>query len=581
MAIYDRDATAATAVAAWLTQFKVASTGAITYVSGSDTFHVWWMHRALQKIAWDFAISGDDEINLAKPNPSTSEALGTIITLNDHTTDYSVNYTVTATVMEYHFGGSVTYDGGDEAYGGLIVLGSVNSSTYLEIIQNNAVLTSHWGTGKNQTDANTLLRVCIQTRTSGADIDGKRVIVKANTWGDTYAVWRTTLGLGESVAAINTASDPQNNTSLGTVQGYTGITNNAQYQLLDVQSDGNPQPFYSKWDRGSNTNKQLYEWIKSLMVYGTSDTIFGIDGSFFTGGPTFSCDVDTGGSGTWISNEIVGWTESGVVSSGLLIAADNMTDTSTTKLWIHLLKGINPTDGTTISGATASNDVDTTITTYNPASNHVGTFTGTAWIGGYGVGIDPADLGVNDSLTDLDGDILSPPNNVSITVSTNGATAPHVFLARKDGALEAPDYTDNTVGVGNTSGNGTFVVTNAIASETPPTGSVLVLDTTGGATAYEELIYTSWTGSTYTLAGTLPRTYTSGDPTFTPILYIAATGGADPRSATTSLIYGGTPFNVMGWVRHGDPSSPDKPVPISGSVGAAGFSTTVQLDDES
>jgi hypothetical protein len=317
------------------------------------------------------------------------------------------------------------------------------------------------------------------------------------------------------------------------------------------------------------------------MVYGTSDTIFGIDGSFFTGGPTFSCDVDTGGSGTWISNEIVGWTESGVVSSGLLIAADNMTDTSTTKLWIHLLKGINPTDGTTISGATASNDVDVTVTTYNPAANHVGTFTGTAWIGGYGVGIDPADLGVNDSLTDLDGDILSPPNNVSITVSTNGATAPHVFLARKDAVLEAPDYTDNTVGVGNTSGNPTFVVTNAIASETPPTGSVLVLDTTGGATAYEELIYTSWTGSTYTLSGTLPRTYTSGDPTFTPILYIAATGGGDPRSASTSLIYGGTPFNVMGWVRHGDPASPDKPVPISGSVGAAGFSTTVQLDDES
>jgi len=581
MAIYDRDATAATAVTAWLAQFEVASDGSITYVTGSDTFHVWWMHRSLQKIAWDFAISGDDGINLAKPNPSTSEALGTIITLNDHTTDYSVNYTVTAEVMEYHFGGSVSFDGGDEQYSGLIVLGSVHlSSTELEIIQDNALLTSHWGTGKNQTDANTLLRICILSRTAGADIDGKRIIVKANEWFDTYAVWRTTLGLGESVAAINTSADPQNTTALATVQAYVGIAENPGYQLLDIQGDGDPQPFYCKWDHNSLGNKALSEWIKSLMVRGTSEAIFGLDGSFFVGGPTFSCTVGTGTGSVWVQNEVVTWTEGTTSSSGVLLAADDMTSSSTTKLWIHRLNGINPTDTTTITGATATNDVDTTVTTYTPDPEHYGTFTGTAWIGDYGVGFIPGNLGVNDRVTDLDGDILAPPNNVTVTVSTNGATAPHVLLARKDAVLAAPDYTDNTVGAGNTSGNPTFVVTSAIDPETPPDGSVLVLDTTGGATAYEELPYVSWTGSTYSLAGTLPRTYTSGDPTFTPLLYIAATGGGDPRTAATSLVFGGTPFAVIGWVRHGDPASPDKPVPISGTVTSAGFSTTVQLDDE-
>lgn len=586
MAIYDVDATPATAVTAWLAQYKVAAGGAITFVSGTDSFHVTWIHRALQKIAWDFAISGDDEINLTKPNPSTSEALGTIITLLDHTTDFSVKYTVDATVMEQHFGGSVTYDGGLEEYGGLIVLGTVNlASTELEIIQNNTLLTSHWGTGKNQTDSSTLLRICVKTKTAGADIDGKRVIVKANEWYDTYAVWRTTMGLGEKVAAINTSNDPQNNTLLATVQGYTGIVNTEGYQLLDIQQDGNPQPFLSKWDYGANDNTKLNEKIKSLMVRGTSDTLYGLDGSFFVGGPTFQAAVDTPGAGTWVQNEVVTWTEASVSSSGVLMAADDMSDASTTAVWIHLLTGINPTDGTVISGATASNAVNVTVTGYTPDPEHFGTWTGTAWIGGYGIGFVAGNLGTNDSVTDLDGDILSPPNNVSISVSTNGATDPHVFLARKDGVLNAPDYTDNTVGAGNTSGNSVFVVTTAIDSETPPSGSILVLDTTGGATTYEELEYSSWTGSTYTLdvggdTPTLPRTYTSGDPTFTALLYDSAVGGGDPRNLTTSLIYGGTPFDVIGWVRHGDPGSPNKPVPISGQVTAAGFSTSVTLDSE-
>lgn len=586
MAIYDVDATPATAVTAWLAQYKVAATGAITFVAGTDSFHVTWIHRSLQKLAWDFAISGDDEINLTKPNPSTSEALGTIITLLDHTTDFSVKYTVDSTVMQQHFGGSVTYDSGLEEYGGLIVLGTVNlASTELEIIQNNGLLASHWSTGKNQTDSNTLLRICVQTKTAGADIDGKRVLVKANEWFDTYASWGTTLGLGEKVAAINTSNDPQNNTALVTVQGYTGITNTEGYQLLDIQADGNPQPFLSQWDYAGNDNTKLNEWIKSLMVRGTSATIYGLDGSFFTGGPTFQAAVDTPTGTVLVQNEVLTWTEAGTVSSGVLMAADDLTASGTTAIWVHILTGINPTDGTVLTGATATLAVNIAVTGYNPDPEHFGTWTGTAWIGAYGIGFVAGNLGTNDSVTDLDGDILSPPNNVNITVSTNGATDPHVFLSRKDGVLNAPDYTDNTVGAGNTSGNSVFVVTTAIDSETPPSGSVLVLDTTGGATTYEELEYSSWTGSIYTLdvggiTPTLPRTYTSGDATFTALLYDSAIGGGDPRSISTSLIYGGTPFDVVGWVRHGDPATPNKPVPISGQVTAAGFSTSVTLDAE-
>ena len=76
MAIYDRDATATTAVTAWLAQHQVDATGAITDDGTVDTFHVYWIHRSLQKIVYDLVASGNDDPNLSYPDPSTQAAVG-------------------------------------------------------------------------------------------------------------------------------------------------------------------------------------------------------------------------------------------------------------------------------------------------------------------------------------------------------------------------------------------------------------------------------------------------------------------------------------------------------------------------
>ena len=234
MAIYDTGAVSSTAITAWLAQFKVASTGAITFVSGTDTFHVKWINRSLQKLAWDFVISGDDEVNLSLPNPSKEEALGKIVTLNNWTTDFAVNYTVTDTVMQSHFGGSVSQNDGDDIYYGLQVLGSSTTPVPLKIIQDEVELTSHWGTGKNQTDSNTQMRIMVKGRSGGVDIDGLRIVVKASTWLETYSIWETTMQLGESVASISTDADPQNTTLQATVEAY-GIAKSEGYKSTIVR----------------------------------------------------------------------------------------------------------------------------------------------------------------------------------------------------------------------------------------------------------------------------------------------------------------------------------------------------------
>ena len=64
MAVYDRDyATPADAVTAFLAQFSITAGGDIRWDTGTNTFHVWWLHRALQKKVWDLATSGNDFLN--------------------------------------------------------------------------------------------------------------------------------------------------------------------------------------------------------------------------------------------------------------------------------------------------------------------------------------------------------------------------------------------------------------------------------------------------------------------------------------------------------------------------------------
>lgn len=575
MAVYDYNADASTAVTAFLAQFTVSANGNIRFSSGTDTFHTWWVHRALQKIAWDLTISGDDEINLSKPNPSTSEALGTIITLLDHTTAYSVSYNITDTEAEYFFGGSIEQgaSGSVTRYSGLNTVGSVASATQLQIIQNNALLTSHWSTGKNQTTSQTLIRILIKTIDAGTITDGGRVIVKANEWGDTYAVWRTDLGLGESVAAINTASDPNNDTLQATVDAYIGISNTEGYQELDISDGSGLKPYLSQWTYGANNKKALYEWVKSLTARDTAATIYGIDGDLFTGGPTFTCDLDTPTGTVWVQNEVVTWDSAGTIpSSGIMMGVDDLTASGSTEMWIHILTGVNPVDGDTITGTSATNDVNASVTSLIPSPNHLGVFTG-AWIGDYGVGFATAELTVADSVKPLDNSgPLSPPNNVPLSVTVNGTTNAHVILAIKDGATGGIDETQYTVATA-TNATSSFIISEAIASDTPPSGWILVKE----GTTFEPIEYDSWSGSTFTTTSPLGQTYTAAKDVIIPFFYdnVPTDGG----NASSSLIYT-SDIDAVGWVRHGDAATPHKPVSIAGTIGSAGLSLAVQLESE-
>jgi hypothetical protein len=330
-----------------------------------------------------------------------------------------------------------------------------------------------------------------------------------------------------------------------------------------------------EWNYGGYNKKALYEYVKSRLTYGTANTLYGVDGDLWTG-RIYNCVITTPRSGTWVQNESLSWSG----GTGTLLGVNTTTGGSTARLILHLNTGVAPAAAATITGAGAAvgtvSGTPTAITT-NPG--HLGQFTGSSWIGAYGIGFNAAQLNSSDSVTDLDGNALSPLNwvNCTVNVECEAGDTPHVYLAKKHATLNRPDEAQLTAAAGNTSGNGTFVVNEAIPSDTPTTGAVLCKAT--GQTTAVALYYTSWSGSTFTLSGTLPYNFTNTDPAWPAFLYEEATGGGTTKTATAALVYSAD-RSLIGWVRHGTPGAPDKPVAISTTLTSSGVNLTVVIEDD-
>ena len=420
------------------TEFSVAANGNIRHDGvSSNNYTVLELHRYLQALADDASATGDDDLDITDPNPS-DRATDSIITLLN-------GYNIDDDAAEHLYGGSITQDSGNTIYSGLSVVGSVNAaSTQLQVVQNNTLLTNYWGTGINNAGT-TLLRILVKTRTGGADIDGKRVRVQAREFGDTFDFFNVTLGDGESVAAISTGSDPQNDTASGTVAAYN-VTNTEGYQTIDLDNGNGARPYYSKWTYNLESDglKALWEYGKYITRRGSSSTIHGINGELFLGITHYY--TFTGGTGTAFNeNDIISWS----TGTGLLLALD----TSGSRVFMQLLTGVAPTNGTTINNqaATGSHSVSGSVSTPTVPKTFLGSYTGTL-IGAFGIGVDPPDLTSSDSLLDLNNVTQSP---TAITISVSGVsegTAVQVIANETAGTVTTGDV----LGEGLAAANGTF-----------------------------------------------------------------------------------------------------------------------------
>ncbi len=451
------------------------------------------LHRALQDFADDASDTGDDELSIVDQTPSDRGGADTNITLLN-------GYNIDQTASEHLYDGSLTQAGGDEIYDGIQVFG--NSSS-IQVIQNGARLTNDFWNEANMTAAtadsvsSTTHRFCLLVRTGGADIDGRRLLGTQRVLGTVYTEFFIGGGTnrGNNVLALTANSDGNNQTAAGTIATWTDIVNdNEGYVGIDADGNTTNEFYYSDWELGSRTKNQFYERGKWIQREGTAETIYGLAGDIFRG-ITHEIDID-GGSGTWVEPESVSWTG----GTGQLLAVDNTTASSSTKMWIQLLTGQVPGDNVTITGnGGATANVNVTVTSRLVPSTFTGTSTGSAINpGAFGLGIGADDLTNSDLLVDLTETNRTPPNNVQFTVS-NLVSGDRVLVGPEDGAsgldLDQLSLSTTLSGASETS----VVVTTTIPSDTPTTGTIRIENDEG---RYRRVPYTSYTGSTFTIAST-------------------------------------------------------------------------------
>jgi len=543
--------------------------GAAHGSSGAGYYPVISFHRWLSDLADDSSYSGDDVLDITKDTPSDRSTDNIITLLN--------GYNIDQTSSEHLYGGSIIQAGGDEIWDGILVYAA--SGMNLQIVQNGAILTNaFWNNqpfgasaiGLNADSSNGIShQFMVKVRTGAADIDGRRLIAQTRVWGKTFSEFKINgTSRGNNVAALTYADDLNNTTASATVAGWATISNTAGYQGIDTNYDGAGEYYYSNWTKGVYSINQFYERMKYLSRQGSSSTLYGLSGELFRG-ITHEVVVDTP-TGTFSAFEKITW-ETG---SGQMLAINS--PTTATKLWMQLLTGVAPVDNQVLTGITsgATAMVNVTVTDRSLSFPFIGQSTGSSIIGGYGVGIQRASLTSNDKVFDLSNTQYQAPNYVTFTVSN---------LVAGDAVLVAPDTGSTAINTSQLalasaltgSAVTSVVVSSAIPSDTPASGTIRIKRTSGSYSAHA---YTAWSGSTFTIASTnfSANNAASGVDVFVSYIDGVATGSTMSFTAIYSA-----DRSLFVRVRNASGTPKIKTYQTTATLGSAGGSATAsRISDE-
>jgi hypothetical protein len=231
---------------------------------------------------------------------------------------------------------------------------------------------------------------------------------------------------------------------------------------------------------------------------------------------------------------------------------------------------VRGTTSTTLTNGTQG-QLYLALSNYTPiASASFGTFAGGKFFGAQGVWLEnmaTSDV-QNFQLIASDGSTQIPPNIVNVSV-TGLVSGDQVMVARSTGSGSTTiNFTQYTLSSsGNGSGSGTVTVSGSIGSDEPSTGTLRIKNSSG---TYDRYAYTSWTGSTFTISGTLSSNYNSSTM-FVPLIDTTAAS----TTATNSLIYSSN-INVVARVRKyaSGVNNSILPFETSGTVTSTGYTVS-------
>jgi hypothetical protein len=516
-----------------------------------------------------------DYMDMTKLTPSSRNGIDQIIQMLN-------GYTLTETLIEHLYDCSIIMSDGDNIYDGFTLIASEGCD--LQIVQDGAVIVNDfWNTipdGETTKGLNRDLtkgiaaRFLIKVRDSGVDIDLRRVLGQTRVFGYTYSEFLVNgSARGNNVIALNYALDNNNQTLVSTVADWTDITLTTEgYNAIDVDDNGVDEYYYSAWNVNKPTRSinNFYERIKWLQRQGSASTLYGLNGELFRG-VTHQIAYSSL-TGTFDDSNPITFSN----GSTAQVLADNGTNT----MWVQMLTGAPPIATNTIS-QTAPDSASATISTMTERTLSFpacGQSTGSALLGGYGLGIETDDLTNNDKITALDNVTRNPPNNQTFYVSGVVSGEDYVLVGLRNGGGTDINAGQFLLHTGITSGSTSVILKAGVetpgtdtksAMDTPQTGTIRVLGDDG---VFHRITYTGYTSG----AGTITFTGCTGCPTATAdnnayISYI------DMLANSTSLSYSATYHsdrNLFGRVRDGK-TTPIKTFEGNGTFGSAGGSISV------
>lgn len=225
---------------------------------------------------------------------------------------------------------------------------------------------------------------------------------------------------------------------------------------------------------------------------GTGSIIVDVEEGTVTAAETFS--TTNGFAGT------VSGTPTAQNAAGRCIFYAVDDDGTVGNMYVQVIAGVAPVDNTRIffGNATADvarfHDVNVTVTERSISAPFVGVSTGSALIGSYGLGLQSADTAAADTYFDLSNTAITPPNNVTFTVS-GFISGDYVLVSENNGGdINFAQMAGDTTLIGAAE---TAVSVGAIPSDTPITGGSkggIRIERDDGL--YSLHRYTSWSSAT-------------------------------------------------------------------------------------
>lgn len=449
---------------------------------------------------------------------------------------------------------------GENLWANIYTLGTIEQHSNEEqiyVIQNGSALAEWWP--DSATPSVRHIDVLIKVKEAGTEIDSGKITVFLRNYpsagdADLYDNFEIDLTSGgRNAVPLATSPDLNNTSAHATVSAYTDIS------IVFVNATithGSITGTYSEFETVTGGTSSATG--KFIVTAAGTMTLGNVDGAFQSGevltGSTSGATCTTTGAMTVARTTTKNFEQGSSYNYSVLV---DCATRSLAEVYEYLKYVTRENENTFYSYGTKYSsstltinklageqyitpfiDLDTSTNTYSPTkAAPFGTFAGGKFFGARGVWVqDMAESDIqNFQLIDSDNNTRTPPNKQSITISNLlSGDKVSVFRTTSGTTINKAMY---TAGSGNSSGNSTFVVTGAIAADTPSSGYIRVVDTSDTTSARETRYqYDSWTGSTFTLHSgvTLDRTYTQTDDTvYVPFIDTTASSS----SASTTVIY--------------------------------------------